>query len=227
MKKNVYNLIHEYMLCKLSDTAHDSLHIYRVLNQALFLARQYADVVDRDVLIASALLHDIGRAAQFQNPHLCHAMIGGEMAYDFLKSLDWEEAACVHVQQCITTHRFRADREPDSIEAKILFDADKLDVTGAIGIARTLIYKGCVNEPLYVLNDHYRVNMGKNREDPESFLKEYYFKLIKVYDGFYTKEASSIASKRKKYLESFFAELLEEISISHFFNPVIGDEEDV
>ena len=54
-----------------------------------------------------------------------------------------------HVQECIRTHRFRGMERPESIEAKILFDADKLDATGCIGIARTLMYKGIIGEPLY------------------------------------------------------------------------------
>lgn len=47
------------------------------------------------------------------------------------------------------THRFRKNRPPESPEAKILFDADKLDVTGAMGVARTLVYQGTMAQPLY------------------------------------------------------------------------------
>lgn len=78
------------------------------------------------------LLHDIGRKEQFENPELCHAIAGSEK-----------------VKHCIKTHRYRKNNLPESLEAKILFDADKLDVTGAMGIARTLIYKGIVSEPIY------------------------------------------------------------------------------
>ena len=119
--------------------------------QALQIAKGYPDV-NRDILIASCLLHDIGRMKQFQNPQLCHAEEGGKMAYEFMRSLGWNEKDCKHIQECITTHRFRTDRQPESIEAKILFDADKLDVTGALGISRTLLYKGRAGEPLSLIH---------------------------------------------------------------------------
>lgn len=61
----------------------------------------------------------------------------------------FEEKYAQEVKDCILTHRFRKNSPPQSLEAKILFDADKLDATGAMGIARTLIYKGTVSEPIY------------------------------------------------------------------------------
>ena len=77
MTKEVYEIIERYMLEMMKDSAHDRLHIYRVLNQALIIAEKYEDI-DREVLIASCLLHDIGRQAQFFNPSVCHAVEGGE-----------------------------------------------------------------------------------------------------------------------------------------------------
>lgn len=82
MDKKTFQVIENYMLDMMNDSAHDSLHIYRVLYQALRIARGY-DKVNRDILIASCLLHDIGRMKEFQNPQLCHAVEGGEMAYSF------------------------------------------------------------------------------------------------------------------------------------------------
>lgn len=213
MTRQTYNVLHNHMLYCMKDSAHDYLHIYRVLNQALKIAQAYENV-NLDVLIASCLLHDIGRKAQFENPQLCHAVEGGKMAYDFLKSLNWEETLCRHVQDCITTHRFRNENQPKTIEAKILFDSDKLDVTGALGIARSLAYKGQVGEPLYTVDEHFQVQEGTAAEHPESFLKEYHFKLVNVYDSFYTKEAAEIAQGRKKLTEVFYEELMDEIDIS-------------
>ncbi len=74
------------------------------------------------------------------------------------------------------THRFRRDSQPQSLEAKILFDADKLEVTGAIGIARTLIYKGEVAEPLYHMLPDGRVSDGTGDTSP-FFFQEYKYKL--------------------------------------------------
>lgn len=212
MEKNTLNKILEFMKVSMDDTAHDILHIYRVTNQAMIIAKNYGNNVNKDVLLASCLLHDIGRKAQFENPALCHAQVGADMAYPFLRSLGFEEDFCNQVHHCIQSHRYRENHVPESIEAKILFDSDKLDVTGALGISRTLLYKGQVNEPLYVLDENHAVYTTEANQ-PESFIKEYHFKLSKVYDKFYTKEAAFIAQKRKKITESFYEELIDEIDM--------------
>jgi len=217
MNKKTYEKIENYMLEMTEDFAHDPLHIYRVLYQSLRISKTHKEV-NRDILIASCLLHDIGRDSQFQNPQLCHAVEGAKMAYAFLKKLGWNEKFCIHVQNCIATHRFRIDNPPKTIEAKILFDSDKLDVTGALGIARSLIYKGQVGEPLYTVDENNNIQDGKDLSAPESFFKEYHFKLIKLYDRFYTKEARDIAQRRKKLTIYFFDELMKEVTISDLEN---------
>ena len=69
---------------------------------------------------------------------------------------------CAHIQDCITTHRFRTDNQPKTLEAKILFDADKLDITGVLGIARSLVYEGEIGEPLYTIDESGRVQDGRS-----------------------------------------------------------------
>ena len=80
MKKETYTMLKHFMLSCMDDSAHDKEHIYRVLYNALAIA-QTEDNVDYDVLIASCLLHDIGRKEQFENPALGHASVGCEKAY--------------------------------------------------------------------------------------------------------------------------------------------------
>lgn len=136
MKTKDYRLIEAYMLSCMRDSAHDREHIYRVLYAALDIA-SFEEPVDSDVLIAACLLHDIGRREQFENPALCHAAVGAEKALAFLVQNGFPPTFAEKVASCIERHRFRSDRPPVTPEEKILFDADKLDVTGAIGLART------------------------------------------------------------------------------------------
>ncbi len=213
MDKKTFCILESYMKEMMKDSTHDFLHVYRVLYQALRIAKGY-DHINRDILIASCLLHDIGRQKQFQNPQLCHAIEGGKMAYSFMENLGWSKEDCKHVQDCITTHRFQADDQPKTLEAKILFDADKLDVTGALGIARSLMYKGQLDEPLYVVNGENKIYEGQDSHEPESFLKECHLKLIPLYDKFYTEEAYEIAKTRKNITMMFYSELMNEISIN-------------
>ncbi|MBQ3099418.1 MAG: HD domain-containing protein [Clostridia bacterium] len=213
MNKGTYSLFEEYMISCMEDSAHDKEHIYRVLYNALRIAKKERNV-DYDVLICACLLHDIGRKEQFVNPELCHAIVGSEKAYSFLISNGYESQYAEKVKHCIRTHRYRKNNLPESLEAKILFDADKLDATGTMGIARTLIYKGIVSEPIYTLLPDGSVSNGENDVKP-SFFQEYKYKLEKVYSNFYTTEAKLIAKDRQASAIAFYNSLYEEIKSSY------------
>ena len=206
MDKKTYGLIENHMLDCMRDSAHDKEHIYRVLYAALDIAGSEENV-DLDVLTAACLLHDIGREEQFKNPDVCHAEIGSRMAYDFLAGIGWAHGQADRVRLCILSHRYRNDAQPASLEAKILFDADKLDATGALGIARTLIYKGQVSDPLYTVDENGRVMDGADA-GPSSFLHEYKFKLEKRYGLFYTRRGREIAQGRRDSAAAFYQSLL-------------------
>ncbi|MBP3568250.1 MAG: HD domain-containing protein [Lachnospiraceae bacterium] len=213
MTRSTYELFENYMLSCAKDSAHDKEHIYRVLFHAMQIAKQEAGV-DYDVLICACLLHDIGRPEQFANPKLCHAEIGAEKAKRFLLSHGYAKGFVEQVAHCILCHRYRNGNVPQTLEAKILFDADKLDATGAMGIARTLVYKGQVSEPLYNLNTDGTVSNGEKDIMP-SFFQEYKYKLEKVYDRFYTEEAKKMARQYQEHAVSFYEDLLAEVTDSY------------
>lgn len=213
MNKENYQLMENYMLSCMKDSAHDKEHIYRVLYNALEIAKVERHV-DYDVLIAACLLHDIGRGEQFENPALCHAKVGSDKAYHFLLEHGFAGDYAEHVKQCIRTHRYRKDTLPQSLEAKILFDADKLDVAGATGIARTLIYKGAVSEPLYLVSSDGEVSNGESDEQP-TFFQEYKYKLESLYSGFFTERAAEIAKERQHSAVDFYNALYNEVSIPY------------
>lgn len=213
MNKKTYCLLENYMLCCMKDTAHDKEHIYRVLYNALEIAKAEKNV-NYDILIAACLLHDIGRKEQFKNPALCHAIVGGEKAYQFLLDHGFDTFFAEQVKQCIKTHRYRKNNPPQSLEAKILFDADKLDAAGATGIARTLLYKGIVSEPLYSVLPNGVVSTGDNDITP-SFFQEYKYKLENLYSNFYTEKATAIAKERQNISIEFYKSLYQEINSSY------------
>lgn len=210
------------MLECMTDSSHDPEHIYRVLYSALYIAKKTKENVDYDILIAACLLHDIGRNEQFANPKICHAIAGSKKAKAFLLENNWDEDRAEQVRRCISTHRYRGDNIPESIEAKILFDADKLDVAGGLGIARTLIYKGQTACPIYT-TDANGIRDGKNSHEPESFYKEYNFKLKNLYSKFYTQTARSMALKRRKAAVDFFASLSSQISGIYEQKDLVGE----
>lgn len=201
------------MLSCVPDTAHDSEHIMRVLYVALDIASHETDV-DYDVLITACLLHDVGRPEQFADPSVCHARAGAKKARTFLLAEGYAEEFADRLSKCIETHRFRSDNQPESTEAKILFDADKVDVTGLMGVARTLVYKGKTSSPLYSLNADGSVCSGENDSTP-SFFHEYNYKLKKLYSRFYTQRGMEIALERQKEARHFYNELYKEVAFAY------------
>lgn len=213
MDKTEYIKIESHMLSLMTDSAHDKEHIYRVLYAALDISKN-EDKVDKDILISACLLHDIGREKQFKNPKLCHAIEGGKMAYNYLLSIGWDEKKAESVKNAITTHRFRSSNPPQSTEAKILFDADKLDAAGTLGIARTLIYKGQVSDILYSTDQAGYVIDGDN-DVKNTFFNEYKTKLENIYKRFYTKRGKEIAAQRQKSATDFWNALYSDVTHTH------------
>ena len=215
MTKVMYEMIESFMLEKMNDSAHDCQHVYRVLGLALEIAANeiaaHEPRVNDAILITACLLHDIGREAQNQDHSLDHALVGGQMAYEYLISIGWSREYASHVRACIETHRYRKTSQPQSIEAKILFDADKLEVCGAIGIARTFLYEGLHAEPMYVFDESGEITL----EGTGSFFQEFNYKLRKIYGGFYTKHATEMAEQRRDIAIAVYDNLLAEVKSAH------------
>ena len=212
MDRQSWQLLNEYMLSCMQDSAHDMQHVRRVLYNAIEIAKG-EDNVDMDVLLTAALLHDVGRADEKADPGADHAVTGGERAYRLLTEtpeLAFSRDFSEHVRQCIRTHRFRRNDPPASIEAKILFDADKLDVCGVVGIARTLMYSGAHDRPIYTTNPDGTIRDGAGDME-DSFFREYKFKLEGMYDRFLTKRGAELAAQRQRSAVAFYEALLHEV----------------
>jgi len=205
----VTDAIEQYMRDCMCDSAHDTQHVYRVLHYAMDIAA-HEPGADPEILRAACLLHDVGRAEQYADPRVDHAACGAEKARIWLEGNGYSADFARAVSDCILAHRFRSDNPPRTLEAKILFDADKLDACGAMGIARTLLYKACVEDPLYILDEHGRITHGK-----PSFLHEYRFKLEKLYDRFYTRRGEELAQVRRAAARDFYEALLREARECH------------
>lgn len=118
-------------------------HVFRVYNNCLRIAKTEKNV-DIDVLQVATLLHEIARVKEdnCQDRSIDHAILESEMAIDILKSFNLDNDFIEKVSSALRTHRFKVGLIPESLEAKILFDADKLDVIGNIGICRTYMIAG-------------------------------------------------------------------------------------
>lgn len=215
-----YNEIIEIVEEKLTCSAHNLDHVYRVYNLCLLIAK-YEEDVDLEILIPSALLHDIARVEESKDKtgKVDHAILGGELAENILRRLQYDEEKIQNIKHCIISHRFRTGNEPNTVEAKILFDADKLDAIGASGIARTFMLSGQFGQRLTAretLDDYLASNTVENgrlkdvsRHTP--FI-EYETKFKRIPNKLYTKQAKEIGKERLEFMEKYFNRLKLEIN---------------
>ncbi|MFX0097242.1 MAG: HD domain-containing protein [Candidatus Hodarchaeota archaeon] len=204
---------------KEASPAHDINHVMRVYNLCLHLAKKESNI-DLDVLKTAALLHDIARIKEGRD--VDHAALGAEMSEKILKELGYREEKIEHVKHCIATHRFRGENKPETKEARILFDADKLDVLGAIGVARSFIIAGEVGEKIYSdmpVDQYIEENLvgGKPSGRIKDLSKhapnlEFETKFKHIPNVLYTQKAKEIAKQRLEYMKQFFETLKREIN---------------
>ena len=168
-----------------------------------------AEGADMRVLMIAAYLHDIGRCRQDRlNGAVCHAEEGARLAAGYLKTLSLGEAEIQRVLHCIRSHRFRGQHIPESIEARILFDADKLDAIGAVGVARAFLFAGEVGARLHSPDADVAKTRPYSKDD--TGYREYRVKLCKIKKRILTAEGRRLANARHEFMEDFFKRFLAE-----------------
>lgn len=209
MDKKLYEKTESYMQRCMQQNVHDTAHVHRVLCNALRIA-QTLPRANREVVISASLLHDIGRE-KASGTGQSHAKVGAQMAYQFLLRNHVEKQTALHVRNCILTHSHKQGLPPQSLEAEILYDADKLDLTGAIGTARAMLFGAEINEPLYTLDANGYPAPVKKKGAP-SLLREYKRKLKHMPALFFTGEGKRLAGKRQAAMDAYFKALKKEIN---------------
>ena len=186
---------------------HDRWHVERVHKLALRIAREVGEAVDLDVLQAAALLHDVARAMEDQGLVEDHAKEGARIARRLLAELGFPAEKIEKVAYCIEVHRYRSGMKPETIEAQILQDADRLDALGAIGIARVFARGGQVGTPLY---DPSVPPKEKYDGRSETVINHIYEKILRIKDTLNTEPARRIAEGRHRFVEEFLNRFLKE-----------------
>lgn len=207
---------------KLSCSAHDMEHVNRVYNMCMFLAKD-DNTVNKEVLELAALLHDIARIEEDTDKtgKIDHAILGSEMAKTILNDLGYEDNIVERVAKCIKEHRFRSGEMPSSKEAMILYDSDKIDILGAIGLARSYMIAGEYGEPIYRdidIDEYIKENLYNGEKkgriidiSKHSPNLEYQLKLVNIPEKLFTSKGKDIAIKRLSFMELFYNELSKEI----------------
>lgn len=192
---------------------HDWTHIERVKVLALKIGKK--EKADLKILEISTLLHDAGRRKEMKNKgKFCHAQKGAKLAEKILKKYKLNNEVIKNISHCILTHRYRNNHIPETIEAKVLFDADKLDSIGAIGVARDFLFAGNAgSNTLYTGNEK---NLAKADKDysytkEDSAFLEYEIRLKNIKNKMLTEEGKRIARNRHIFMKEFFKRFWQEV----------------
>ncbi len=187
--------------------SHDWEHTQRVHNLCMHIGQ--VEGADLEVLKISAYLHDVGRSFQDESKGtICHAQKGAEIGAQLLDKYPISTEQKENILHCIRSHRFRGNAPPQTLEAKILFDADKLDSIGAIGIARAFQFAGEVGAKFH--------NPNLNPEETEPYTeedtgyREFKLKLSKIKERMLTTEGRRLAEERHAFMEKYFERFFQE-----------------
>lgn len=192
---------------------HDWAHVERVRDMAMAIGKK--EKADLQILTAACLLHDIGRRAEMENGgSTCHAEEGEKIARKFLKKLKIDAAIINNICHCIICHRYRNEHVPQTIEAKVLFDADKLDSIGAVGLARAFLFAGFLHNSLYTGNEVKlsKLNKSYSYTKEDTAVMEYEYKLKKIKDKMITATGKKIAKDRHEFMSTYFKRFWAEVA---------------
>ncbi len=185
------------------DPSHDFQHILRVTNLAVKIAEDVG--ADLDVVIPAALFHDTVVYKKNSPQSKNESIESAEAAGQILSETDgYPREKIEHVKRCIRECSFSKGIIPESLESKVLQDADWLEATGAISIMRTFSSTGHMNTPLYDPVDPFCIKGAVNFR---SGIDLFYNRLLLVGDKMHTEIAREIAKHRTHFLKSFLDQL--------------------
>jgi uncharacterized protein len=187
--------------------SHDWEHTLRVRRLSEAIGK--VEGADMTVVAVAACLHDIGRCDEDRaNGGVCHALKGAEMAGPLVAELALSASRRENILHCIRSHRYRGANLPATLEAQVLFDADKLDAIGAIGVARAYLFAGELGAKLHNPDLDPAATAAYSKED--TGYREYCVKLVKIKERMLTVEGRRLAAGRHAFMKAFFKRFLQE-----------------
>ena len=200
IKKDIKKIMH-------NDPAHDFDHIMRVYKNAQQIIKK--EKVNEKLVLSAVLLHDVVSFPKSDKRSKNSSIESAKKAKTILKKYDFTSDEITIVCDAISEHSFSQKKIPNTIEGKILQDADRLDALGAIGIARVFATGGSLLRPFYNLDDPF---CKKRMPDDKTWTLDHFFeKLLKLEFLMNTKSGKIEAKKRTKILKDFLKQLKHEI----------------
>lgn len=191
------------------DRAHDIDHIERVVATARQLGE--CEGADLAILEPAAWLHDCVAVAKDHPQRKQASLLAANRAVEFLQQINYPQQYHSAIHHAIVAHSFSANVSPETLEAKILQDADRMDALGAIGIARCILVGGKLNRQLYSSIDPL---CGTREPDDSVYTLDHFFtKLLTLGDSMNTQAAKAEAQRRSVYMREFLIQLQSELLI--------------
>ena len=194
--------------CRDAGPAHDHLHVRRVAATARDLSR--TEGADEGISVASALLHELFNYPKDHPESSRSGEVCAEHARRVLLDEGMAPAFADAVAYAIRVHAFSAGIVPDTLEARILQDADRLDAIGAVGIARCFATTAEMKRPFYEPADPF----ARSRELNDKLwgLDHFERKLFRIPDRLHTASARRLAEPRIAFLRAYVEQLRSEIA---------------
>ena len=194
-------------LCSIADAAHDITHYYRVVRTAKKLAIE--EKANFEVVMPAVWLHDFVYISKDDPRRAQASRVSAEAATAWLKEIGYPQNFLNEIVHAISAHSFSAQITPETIEAKVVQDADRLDGIGAIGIARCMMTGGTLNRRLYDPEEPFAVTRVQN--DLLNTLDHFYVKLFKTAETMQTNSGKLEAKRRAQIMTQYLDDLRIEV----------------
>jgi uncharacterized protein len=191
-----------------SDPAHDISHVKRVVQNTIRLTATEGG--DPAITVPAAWLHDCVSVTKDSPLRNQASRLAAKEAVRFLSSVNYSADLLAPISHAIEAHSFSANIQAETLEARIVQDADRLEAVGAIGIARCFLTGGSMGTPLYESTDPFAEN--RKPDDRRYTLDHFYCKLLGLTNTMQTDAGRVEAQKRTDYMKSFLRQLETEIS---------------
>ncbi len=193
-----------------ADPAHDISHVRRVVQNTLRLTE--AEKGNAAVTVPAAWLHDCVSVAKDSPLRKQASKLAAQEAVRFLETVDYPADLLAPIHHAIEAHSFSANVETETLEARIVQDADRLEAIVAIGITRCFLTGGSMGTPLYDPSDPFSEN--HTPDDRRYTLDHFYCKLLGLAETMKTEAGRAEAAKRTDYMHAFLQQLSTEIGHS-------------
>jgi uncharacterized protein len=191
------------------DAAHDLSHIRRVVHNAAQIGEM--EGAEMAVVLPAAWLHDCVVVPKDSPLRSQASRLAADTAVTFLRSQSYPAQHLDAIAHAVAAHSFSAQIPPQTIEAKVVQDADRLDAIGAVGIARAFIIGGQLGRPIYDEADPFC--QAREADDFVATVDHFYTKLFKLVDTMQTEAGRREAEQRTRFMRDFLSQLGRELPL--------------